>query len=294
MSTEKLREDYLRWHHLQVETNDIDPMYPVLRIAAEGRGVDPYWACFLHAVWYHTGSTLAALTLWPEKLVPADARLNLLPCGTERRGHRDKDKLQDHVESLKFELGRAGGPRAWVEQHSTGGTPQDRWESLLEGLTSVYGNGRWAAYKTAELLQKVADVDIDAPDAGHRFSSGPRQGLEHLHPGLPTGQKVDQIAKLDALTEFWANELGEPDIARVETSLCDFNSLVKGRYYLGHDIDSMLAQWGDERVGPYVTAADWEARYVAFPEHLLGEHMGWTGVRKQLNRIYKDTGVIVT
>ena len=53
--------------------------------------------------------------------------------------------------------------------------------------------------------------------------------------GKAVADRGEIALRLEVMTE-----LGETDVALVETSLCDFNSLVGGRYYLGHDIDAML------------------------------------------------------
>jgi len=155
------------------------------------------------------------------------------------------------------------------------------------------GNGRWAAYKTAEMLQKVADLPVEAPDAGHRYSSGPRKGLQWLEPDCPEGQDDATVAELDRLTEKWQELLQEPDIAQVETSLCDFNSLVKGRYYLGHDIDSMQHAFTHDKIADRLPREAWAAREAVFAPELLGELNDWTGVRRDANRHYKTTGELL-
>ena len=66
--------------------------------------------------------------------------------------------------------------------------------------------------------------------------------------------------------------------------------VVAGRYYLGHDIDSMQAAFLDRRVT--VPELAWKARTVAFPHDLLGEHHNWVGVKRELNTLYKRKGVL--
>ena len=73
----------------------------------------------------------------------------------------------------------------------------------------------------------------------------------------------------------------------METSLCDFNSLYKGRYYAGHDIDMQM-----ERLA-YCDASLWEARASAIPQEYRGEVVGWFGVRKELMAKYRDESLIV-
>lgn len=78
----------------------------------------------------------------------------------------------------------------------------------------------------------------------------------------------------------------------METSLCDFHSLNKGGYYLGHDIDAMLGQLLDRRVPDPTPSQVWAARAASFHPSLLGESGGWTGVRPKLKKLYRDSHMI--
>jgi hypothetical protein len=295
--------DYPRWHRAQVITGDIDPMYPVLLELSDIWRLDydqRAWLVFLHVAWYHPGSTLAAfqrvpnLDALPRTYDDLDAAgLLSLPTGTERRGHRSKDALAKHLIRAGDVLRAAGGYLPWVEQGRDEFEGTLGWTRTFDWLTNLPGNGRWAAYKSVEMLQKVAALPIEAADAGHRFSSGPRKGLADLGLDVP-GNGAAAVRELDDVTAALAADIGESDIAQVETSLCDFHSLVSGHYYLGHDIDAMLDAFLSERLpAGSVTQAAWDARIAAFDDALLGEHNGWTGVRRDLNTRYRMHGEMV-
>lgn len=287
-----IRDDYRRWHHAQVATGDLDPAYPVLRHLAEARGLDReqrVWLAVCHVTQYHLASTLRLFEAFPTPGAIPSAPIGRkavlgLPSTTERRAHRDVRKLDKHLAALAATLGPQPSLWAWFEG------PGWSWETVTDRVTGVWGNGRWAAYKLAELLQKVAGAPITAPDAGHRYSSGPRKGLDRLYEGLPTGQTPEAVRVLDAVTLALAEWVGEPDVAQVETSLCDFNSLVKGHYYLGHDIDGMLAQIAHPALGERDRADLLTARRASFDHLLLGEVCGWGGPRTALKRVYRETG----
>lgn len=295
--------DYLAWHHAQVSSGDIDPMYPVLSALADSWGLDVEgraWLVYLHVVWYHPGSTLAAFQRVPTLAdLPTDEAgleaLGLLdlPTGTERRGHRSRPNLVAHLLRTPALLRIDGGAHGWARRALAGSNGTHGWTRLYDALTLLPGNGRWAAYKTAEMWQKVAGLPVQAADAGHAHSSGPRKGLADL--GLDVeGNSPAAISALNRNTTALARTLGEPDVAQVETSLCDFHSLVKGHYYLGHDVDSMLEAWLSPRLprGAIPDAA-WDARASAFAPGLLGERNGWMGVRKHLNGAYRDAGLLL-
>ncbi|UDL16198.1 hypothetical protein SEA_KOZIE_2 [Microbacterium phage Kozie] len=292
--------DYRVWHHAQVASGDIDPMYPVLSALSDSWGLDAEeraWLVFLHVAWYHPGSTIAAF----QRVARVDdlprtydglERLGLLdlPTGTERRGHRSKDNLAKHLLGVAPMLDAAGGALAWAQRELGGERHRLGWTRLYDAYTTMPGNGRWAAYKMTEMMQKVCRLPIAAADAGHAYSTGPRKGLADL--GLDTaGNGAAALRYLDTITGLLAETLHEPDLAQVETSLCDFHSLVKGRYYLGHDIDAMLADWLSPRLPKgAIPEAAWDARAASFEPHLLGEMNGWTGLRRVRQTLYRDHG----
>lgn len=294
--TPDLRADYLAFHRAAIATGDIDPSYPVLgvigrrlNLAAEQR----VWLTFLHVAYYHLGSALRALDVAgadPNPLTPV--LTDKAKTGTERRAHRVPGRLAVHTRSLADIAWAHGGLEAWLWQGLDPGRPEAGWRRTVDRLTLVDGNGRWAAYKTAEILWKVNGLPIRAPDMGHAHSSGPRHGLDLLMGGLPRGNRPSDVKALDQASArlcAWLAARNAPhQVEEVETTLCDFHALHAGRYYTGHDVDQMLEHLNAVPSG-YSQVA-FAARTEVFPPALLGEVNGWTGVRKNLNRAYVDSG----
>ena len=301
MSLAKLRQDYLRFHKLALATRDVDPVYPVYRRLLELVGATEeagFWLTVCHLTWYDAGSALKA---WVElggptaHPMPQDrALLRLtemgLPCATERRGNRDPKQLRANLLSWGEVARGAGGVGAWVNRRAS-------WRGVMEQVEFVHGNGRWASYKAAEMFQKVNGLPLKPLDMGHANSSGPRQGLEVLFPGLPQDNDRVTITKLDAMSAEFVRRLEltglEAPIEEVETTLCDFHALAGGRYYVGHDIDQMQAQllrdgaWCE----PVMTA--FQARGMTLPHAYLGELNGWEGVDAERRKAYRDTGELL-
>ena len=73
-------------------------------------------------------------------------------------------------------------------------------------------------------------------------------------------------------------------IETAETSLCDFNSLRKGKYYSGIDIDHM--QEDLLKTPSLYTDLAFEGRRRMIPNEYLGELNGWDGVRKEKKKEY--------
>lgn len=297
---------FAEWHVL---SGDIDPAYPVLsELANAGHlgdtNADLVDFLLTYVAFYDLGSACAALwhNLWrPATGVHPSAAADLLhlPTGTERRGHRSPSSLARHLDDLTARHHGYGTLANWL---STGLTddPEQSWHAVGALLRSVHGNGRWAAYKTCELLATVAGWPLTATDAGHDFSTGPRQGLAIVAPATAaiTGSRPADVARLDRITDELGSILADEHgvslpIEQLETVLCDFHALADGRYYVGHDIDMMLEQVAGHRALTYDDRGRLlDARANVFNPFWLGEANGWAGVRRQLKPLYRNHGVI--
>lgn len=232
--------EYKLWHWDQIRTGDLDPMYPFLRAWTRLNDLTPDESASLtltYLVYYRIDSAYQA---WSQhRRIPISPRK--YPTGTERRALRDPKQLAAHLESLNSHV--ADQPHDWL----TGATS---WNSMGERVMSVYGNGRWAAYKACDLATKVHDAPWEAPDAGHAHSTGPRKGLSLLGVPDPGGNTPENIKYLDDATTELASMVGDMDISQIETSLCDFYSHKKGRHPLGHDVIALAGMVRNIPGGP--------------------------------------------
>src|SRR5579872_6034148 len=221
MKLSRYAPDYAKFHRLALETQDVDPVYPVLREIAKSEGLsreDTIRLVFCHVAYYHLGSGLAYF---------AGERARM-PTGTERRGHRVDSRLAIHLEAIENIASSAGGFAAFLDP-AIGVAPRQSWANLVAKVETLPGNGRWASYKTAEMLWKVAGFQVQAPDMGHANSTGPRQGLALL-TDIPKGNSSDVIQGLNGVSDRlcnWLHHQGMPAfVEEVETTLCDFHALV--------------------------------------------------------------------
>lgn len=281
-----------------IGSKDIDPVYPVLRRLERGLTEEQkLWMSFLYVGWYHLPVAAEVFDLFPE---PNRDLLNYInpkfPTGIERRAHRGGN-ITKHLEDFFSKIESAGG----IKWYFTNGLYHDdhrqNWMVMNERLQQIHGNGRWAAYKHCEILRRVHHLPLEAPDMGNRFSSGPREGLATLYGPLE-GQGDAVILTLDKQGLDLQRRLKKQglavDIEQLETILCNWKSLVKGKYYVGHDIDEMQEQI---RRYPFVNKATsrqlFSARKMALPRHYLGELNGWEGIDKQRMAAYRDRNKIV-
>lgn len=288
MSQSTLFDDFCHFSCRQLETGDIDPAYPVLRQLYNGLNVETaLWRSLLYVTFYKLASAEEAWQQYPEPqpVSPTDFRK---PTGFERRGFRGNDKAAHNVNETYREARWHGGFLAWVHESVRDGG-EAGWDRVRVDFQRITGNGPWASYKWADILRNVHDFPIVASDIGAGGGSktaGPIPGMVRL-----TGQPW-QICATDALLQrsllHQAQAAGVPfrGLDQLETCLCDFNTLCKGNYYTGHDIDAMMT-------GLKPGSAVWAARRQAFDPALLGENHGWKGIRKPLLKLYAREGKLL-
>jgi hypothetical protein len=292
--------DFVNFCMHQLASQDVDPVYPVLsrlyELYREYHMMDEegaLWHTFLYVGYYSLPSATRAYALAPRpmRLTPAQATL---PTGTERRGFRG-GAITRHLSSLVYLLDRYGTLSNWLTQ-GFGPDKRANWHRLQVTLQVPWGNGRWAAYKTGEILQKVHGFPVQPTDMGHSFSTGPRHGLALFYREVP-GNTADAIRTLDRQGEDLLQKLMaygvEMGIEQLETMLCDFHALYKGRYYVGHDIDQLQEQIASSGLPTEQAWPLWKARRDALPHEYLGELHGWHGVDRARKKVYQQTGKVV-
>lgn len=278
------RDDLAEFAGRHLVSRDVDPVYPVLRKIEEDDPEGAFHRSLLYIAYYNLGASETAWECYGHNFLALsrDGQMLRLPTGTERRAHRDPARLAHHLKALA-----ASRPGDYLWTRSA--RPDEAWRSLVAWAEGIWGNGRWASYKTAEVLWKVNGLRVRATDMGNDGSSGPRAGLR-LFGKAGTVEEADRIGD-ELLADLRARGI-QIEIEELETVLCDFASMVKGRYYVGHDIDLMLEQLRDERISRSAAGRILRARRETLPHEYLGELQGWRGRDVRLARRYAETGEI--
>lgn len=299
----QLMDDLARFARYQLATRDIDPVYPVLRALY---GAHPEWSremrlwhTLLYVAYYNLPSSYRAFqhVSTPENvhLIPFD--ILRLPTGIERRGLRGGFHMQEHLYDLAQRWRASGHNLEAMLTQGFGTDPCVNWERLQWTLRLIKYNGRWAAYKTGEILMKVHDFNVEPTDMGMAFSSGPRWGLAQFF-GPMEGNDPETIDHLNQEAEVLHNYLMSEygmiiGIEELETVLCDFHSLSSGRYYVGKDIDEMQEQIHAQETPTRRFTELWQARRAALPPRYLGECHGRSGIDRERLKAYRDRAEIV-
>lgn len=282
----KLFDDFCRFAKAQIESGDIDPMYPLLRRFYANEELDreqALWRTLLYVAWYHVGSAEKVWRAVPEPRPLTAHDVRGLPTGIERRAFRGNTNA---ALFLNAALGRAGKLASWVDSFGEG---TRGWDRAREEIRALPWCGPWASYKFADLMKHVHGLPLEASDIGVGGASetaGPIPGMVRLtgEPWKECAQNVGLQRRLLAL----ACDAGVPfaGLDQLETALCDFNSLCKGGYYVGHDIDDNMTKLRDSGAGL------WESRAV-FDDRWRGEVGGWFGVRKPMKTVYSKAGRVL-
>lgn len=277
-------------------SGDLDPAYPLLACLEKGMTEEEaLWYSFVYVAYYNLTSANMAWGLVKEWLDGGELPTAVLrlPTGTERRGLRGGAPLLRHLESLREKADEHGGLREWLTAVLTD-DPERNWTELDALLQTVQGNGRWASYKTREILWKVNGFPLRATDTGMANSTGPRKGLALFRPRVVemTSNNPDTINALERMASELRDEIDamgvELGIEELETALCDFKAMAAGRYYVGHDIDQQLEQLLRPGVAGATRDAILEARELSFPREYLGEFNGWAGTSALRKKFYAE------
>lgn len=268
-------------------SNDIDPVYPMLRHIYTEMGLGherALWFTFLYVGVYNLPTALRMFDGGgnPGHLYIKD--YGTMDTGTERRTFRGVSgltKFIDHVQSYNRLWKAVGSQRSWIEL-DWGKSPQTNFDLFFGTAQTIQHNGRWAAYKWAEILKKVHSYNLAAPDLSLQYSTGPKAGMMRLFgKAYDMANDMQRERMLPAVLRSRLFDQGVlvPDWEALETIVCDYNSLAEGRYYVGHDIDQLLAQIMAAKQGGHITEDEYsllmEARKASFPHQYLGEVHGW-------------------
>lgn len=267
--------DFLAFCRLQLASHDYDAHIPLLVTLRDSHDLDAEetaWLALLYMAYYSEGSMWAAFTSPGVRsrtaLPPAG-----LPITTQRRnlyGGRIVQHLQD--------LHAIPGLAAWL-------LPARSWPDLLARVGQVWGNGRWAAYTTSELLGVLLHLRAAAPTTYEiAASTGPRRGM--LAIGLSPSE-----ADCSRLHRSLEAEGVCCTVSQLESLLCDFGGMCRGRFYPGRNIDRQQGRILTVQAHTGQTyPALWRARLTTYPAATLGERGGWAGINPGRLKHYASTG----
>ena len=261
-------KEVIRFGEQLLETNDLDPVYVALVHAqlpeAQLKRLLLAYFCFYHLGASAYISEYDSVEFWEVMEQAADNQMppsgtdseiphDRWPRGAERRHFRG-DKCVAAVKKLaSFDLFGSGTlaedcPDYLIDTLCDGydGKLPIKLASVMARVQDWPLFGPWIAFKVADVLNRVLEVDIEFPTDLTLIYKEPRAALDMLNVPAETANKqlLDYFSDYPAPPRLerlcWVNE--------IETMLCKWKSHVNGHYWVGRDIHEIrkgLKGWGE-------------------------------------------------
>lgn len=245
-------DDLAAFARAELHSGDIEPWAAVLRRCLTSGWLDTERAAWVVKLYNATDDLESAFNMfarwptaeaWAAEAPHAGIDVAGFKCGTERRNLRG-GLLAKHVDSYASALTGQHQYNWLRDAVPLKSTPAEGFWALMSYMQrSVWGTGRLAAFEWAEFAGKVLGMPVQ-PDHGALWeSSGPRESLERIWNG---GQRARSQTQLD----LWASDTRDYLTRHeaplqwwdLETVICDFNVMRKGRYYPGQHIAMIKAE----------------------------------------------------
>jgi hypothetical protein len=277
-------KNFVKFAKLQLVTEDIDPQFCLLRSYYNHAGVQKknrLWLTLLYLTWYHFGSAEKMWRLYPEQRIIK--KTHVLPTGKNRRLFRGTNRAVEYLNSITETIGDIN---KWTDNQVRSGG-KSGWTRARMSFEAIHCNGPWSSYKWCDMLKFVHEYPITAPDIGDKkgVGAGPIAGLSSLTK-LSWNECSDSKVAIKLYRDC-KHKFGVPlnGLDQLESILCNWQGVVRGRYYVGHDIDRDQEQLLEN-------SELWSVRSKVYKKHTLGEHNGWHGVRKHIKPLYRERGII--
>lgn len=283
--------DFLHLVRRQFVSSDFDAEHPVCLWLIKKHGLSyrqSLWLSFLYMAFYDEASAWVVFKSADPFTIPTNTAF---PIGMNRR-NLFGGKIDQHFESLRQVAQTASD---WPTHNFTG-VPWRDWEILNTNLGTVWGNGRFAKYTTAEMLQKVAGVSVEITGFDNKDSSGPADGIARIYGctrDIPTLDTHAEIAYNRVIASGLRPTYTTVDRGVVESVLCNFSGCCRNKFYSGRNVDRQQERIKRVEAMGHTLPDLWEARQAVFRKADLGELAGWGGIDRERLKSYTQTGKIL-
>lgn len=244
MAGRDMYKDFELYSRALIESNDVDPVYPLVRDIIDHYGFEPEWFVFCYVGFYSLESGIKMCKEMPsvddwdeEKFRHLRLTKHLHHFNHERRGTcRNIDNQVNMFKRIKL----------WFEELQEGQfyNGEINNHSFRKEVMSLPFHGDWASYKIAELFEKsLGCKELEIPDLGlegkrPNKNDGPVGGLRWLY-GRDHEYTEDIFPVWNRFGEALAKAWGV-DMGKVETCLCKWHKMMTGKYWVGHDVAEFI------------------------------------------------------
>lgn len=179
--------------------------------------------------------------------------------------------------------------------------------SLKKAIPYVSGWDMFGRFSAFLFLETYAELTGDKFENttivwkdGNTATSGLMHVFGHDHAADTfdkTGKLLVEAKVLDAMLAMLQEAIkragGNTNVTEIETSLCAYRKFFKASRYNGFYLDRMLEELYDmQSEYPLVCEELFNLRREQFDRRVLGEVMGWRGIRRELKKYYINTGKV--
>lgn len=289
----KIHPHFLEFARMELASCDFDAEHPMIIHICERCQLDlehRLWLCFLYMAFYDEASMWVTYNMTDPFTVPPQECLEL-PIGKNRRNLYGQSIHRHFVDLCRIKYSIEGWPL-----QDYGKDPHQNWQSLKDNIGSVWGNGRFATFTTAELIQKVLKINIEVNGLDNKGSSGPADGIARAfycdkksipqldQYGLEGFQLLKDLGMKPTYTDF--------DMGVVESIYCTFGATCRGKFYPGRNVDRQQSRIMVVEEQGYDLSYLWEVRSKTIDHKFLGERNNWDGIDKDRLTLYRNEGIL--
>lgn len=173
--------------------------------------------------------------------------------------------------------------------------------NFIEGWTMF---GRFSAFLFLEMFVNLIGAKIENTTIDWKHGNTATSGLLNLFGYDKAADAFDKTGRLAVPAEKMDEYLetlicmiekagGSTNVTEIETSLCAYRKFYKGSRYNGYYLDRMLEEINAMKNDyPSVIKEVLDIRRQKFDTKYLGEMGGWCGIRPNMKKVYRETGLI--
>lgn len=297
-----------RWKQLiklceyENDINDDPSPTMVLNLWAEYHKLNPSqrtWLSYLYGLTYSTTSAIAIFRTFPTlKVVNSDAISqfwdkfkNALYFNRDRRYIKNNDQFVPAIMCIKRIYGTSQGLHSVLnnlDDSEIYNTIVKKWDYF----------GRHSAFLFFDAYSKMVRNDRCTLSSIKNWNDA-----STIAEGLALAVYDDDLytrcchkkitsedsKKLDILVSKIISDVGKP-FTDIESAICAYTKLFKGTRYLGYYIDRFQEELNQCEILPKDIKLLYKLRKEVTPEEYLGESAGWSGIRKERNKLFLEEG----
>ena len=235
------------------------------------------------------------------------SRLNEIPVNSAKKYIRYKGRFKTMMDGFR-EITQ-GSPYLWLKTHSVG-SGRKNYDSITRGLRGIVECGRFSAelfMESASYLSDYLGVELEeSEEIDWRNGSNLTSGLFNMFYEDEKAIEYDKSKRVTSDDSKWLSERllevrsaiqarypsQDSSVNSFVGKVCSFRNLFKGTRYGGFHHDRQLQQINSLPDDfKWLAEKSFELRAEMFHPRFLGESCGWSGIRKEMKKLWLTKGL---